>query len=958
MSIGASPQLLERPKESPAKARSAAGEPSEPRPWQGWLADAGLITLFLSLTFLLGIFPLKDADFYWHLRTGDLIRQTGQVPHVDIFTFQRLGTPWIDLHWIFQIGISWVYQHGGVVGLNLAKCGVTCLAVLLLVTARRPDWPVWIMTLAWLPALLVLGGRMYVRPETLTLLYLASFLAIVTRWDRRPALAFLLPLVQIAWVNSQGLFVLGPVVLIFALLDSAMRRGAFAPERRRWWLTIGIASVATAAACVVNPYGFTGALYPLQLASTMGNPVFSQSIGELMPVPEFIRRTPEWWSNLPLVLHLATIALGALSFLVPLCWSIGARLSGSEVSPANAAGEAEVRSRSQKKTGRERRGSKSKISSARGTGKARSTPAEIEPSRVWRISPFRLLLYLTFCLLSLQATRNTHQFAAVIGSVTAWNFAEWAALLRRRRASLPAPVPNSSGMTLRVITSSVIAMLMVWILSGSYYALCGEHRTIGLGEEPLWFPHEATRFAGKPGMPERFLGFHNGHASLYEYYHGPERKVYTDPRLEVAGADLFQRYRDLEQRMLKDQPGWDGELDQMGRPAVLVDHEFSSGLGATLLRSNHWRCVWFDAIAAVFVHDSYRSIVDVDTVDFAARHFRAAESAKPQGLAALAASARALRNYVIFESQARPDRARPLVWLGEDFARRILRDAPDSIDGWKNLGQIELFREPPAAPSPRFRLPLDPVFDLSLIRATYALKRASQVAPNDFLTLIYLRMAYEVRSMTEAVLPILDRIAAVRPINVQQVDQQSQASAARAEVERKLGSRPSLVWANKSDLAQVETALLASGRTESAAKLLEGAIPAERAPWEVVERTATLWLHLGEPVRARRLLEQAAEPTLPAIREARIGTTYLVEGDFAAARSHYRRALEASPDSFEAHYCLAVLEQDAGDAVASYDHALRAIELAPHDAARSAARVIASSVAKFARRPADRDVVE
>ena len=67
---------------------------------------------------------------------------------------------------------------------------------------------------------------------------------------------------------------------------------------------------------------------------------------------------------------------------------------------------------------------------------------------------------------------------------------------------------------------------------------------IGLGEEPVFFAHAAARFAGEPGMPNRFLSFHNGHASLFEYYHGPERKVYTDPRLEVAGADLFERYID------------------------------------------------------------------------------------------------------------------------------------------------------------------------------------------------------------------------------------------------------------------------------------------------------------------------------------------------------------------------------------------------------------------------------
>ena len=77
------------------------------------------------------------------------------------------------------------------------------------------------MLIAWLPALLVLGGRMYVRPETLSLLYLSIYLAVLFRIDRLPALAFVLPVVQVAWVNTQGLFVLGPIVL------------ALRPDRRR-----------------------------------------------------------------------------------------------------------------------------------------------------------------------------------------------------------------------------------------------------------------------------------------------------------------------------------------------------------------------------------------------------------------------------------------------------------------------------------------------------------------------------------------------------------------------------------------------------------------------------------------------------------------------------------------------------------------------------------------------------
>ena len=80
------------------------------------LLDVTLLAAFLALTFLLGVFPLKDTDFWWHLRTGDLIRQTGAGPDGRLYTFTVAGHPWIDLHWLFQVALSWVYARGGVAG--------------------------------------------------------------------------------------------------------------------------------------------------------------------------------------------------------------------------------------------------------------------------------------------------------------------------------------------------------------------------------------------------------------------------------------------------------------------------------------------------------------------------------------------------------------------------------------------------------------------------------------------------------------------------------------------------------------------------------------------------------------------------------------------------------------------------------------------------------------------------
>ncbi len=414
--------------------------------WSARVADVLLIALLLALTFLLGVFPLKDTDFYWHLRTGDLIRQTGQVPRVDIYTFTRgADVPWIDLHWIFQVAISWVNQKGGIVALNLAKCGVTCVAMFFLINARRPDWPIWIMVLAWLPALFVLGGRMYVRPETLTLVYLSLFLAILFRWDRHPRLALVLPLIQVAWVNSHGLFVLGPIVLIFGLIDAALRFGFFAADRRGWWRTVLTASVLTGAACLLNPYFIAGAIYPIELAGTMRNPIFSQHIAELTTIPDFIRTTGLW--NLPIQIHFATMALGALSFLVPIVGIIVLRLSRTGTSPGreptSEPSVSETPRRKPKKSRAATAESRKKKSRAT-TAAAAATAASVAEPGGWRLSPFRLLLFTAFSILSLQATRNSHQFAAVVGVVTAWNFGEWGAFLNGRRvAHGSAGVPRS-----------------------------------------------------------------------------------------------------------------------------------------------------------------------------------------------------------------------------------------------------------------------------------------------------------------------------------------------------------------------------------------------------------------------------------------------------------------------------------------------------------------------------------
>src|SRR5207237_658102 len=119
------------------------------------------------------------------------------------------------------------------------------------------------------------------------------YLAVLLRADDTPRLAWALPVIQVLWVNTHGLFVLGPVILAAYVVDrlpaTADARGRLGA--RRWWGHVGGATAMVVAACLANPYGLRGALFPLELfpkITAWGGP-YKSYIGEFMGLRAFVR---------------------------------------------------------------------------------------------------------------------------------------------------------------------------------------------------------------------------------------------------------------------------------------------------------------------------------------------------------------------------------------------------------------------------------------------------------------------------------------------------------------------------------------------------------------------------------------------------------------------------------------------------------------------------------------------
>jgi hypothetical protein len=288
--------------------------------------DRSLIATITATAGLLACQELFDADSWWHLRAAQWILANRRLPGLDPFSFGSAERPWIDLQWAFQVLLALVYRAGSVPGMILlaSVASSTTLLIVLCATVRGPRS--WFIALIWLPALLLLTTRVQPRPEVFSLLFTSTYLAVLNTCDRRPGWAWLLPPLQVVWVNVHSLFIIGPILLAAYLAEGGNER----------WRRVGLVLVAVVAACLVNPYGLRGALFPLELLpkiTAWGGP-YKAYIGEFHDPIRYMQNEAVAVAtrNLFCRIEFFLFLMIAISFLAPGIW-----LAWSAASPPGAA---------------------------------------------------------------------------------------------------------------------------------------------------------------------------------------------------------------------------------------------------------------------------------------------------------------------------------------------------------------------------------------------------------------------------------------------------------------------------------------------------------------------------------------------------------------------------------------------------------------------------------------------
>ncbi|WP_067833849.1 hypothetical protein [Actinomadura kijaniata] len=224
------------------------------------LAGAALV----AVTFGVGLRPLQDNSFLWHLRTGHWILQNG-VPREDPFSFSAPGERWVAQSWLAEILYAGLDELAGPMGIRLSQALLGALIALsaLGLALRLTRAPVR----AALLATVAVGVSFTLWSSRPLLLGLAAAVALLwtvevpdSRPGRRPLLV--IPLVMWLWANLHGTFALGFVYLGLHLAGSWLDGRPPLRGRER---ALALGGLIGFAACFLNPYGVSLVTFPVEL---------------------------------------------------------------------------------------------------------------------------------------------------------------------------------------------------------------------------------------------------------------------------------------------------------------------------------------------------------------------------------------------------------------------------------------------------------------------------------------------------------------------------------------------------------------------------------------------------------------------------------------------------------------------------------------------------------------------
>jgi hypothetical protein len=505
-----------------------------------------LLLFFLFLMLLSYSFhTISDLDIWFHLKTGEWIIQHYQVPKTSLFSFPTENHPWHDIYWLFQVLIFLIYKISGINGLIFFKISILYFSFFFLLKIRDKEKSIdyTIPVASLILAILVSNERFIIRPELMSYLFFAIFFYILYSYKyHKTRYIYLLPILNIIWVNMHGLYVMGLVLMLaylfgelfmwkvpmpFSLDDSYVLKG-------KRYLTIVYVFFILFLSSIINPYTSETILMPLELFKGL------KGITHQLGTPGIPELVPPLSENLlfptqVVFYYKILIILSAFSFLL----------------------------------------------------------------NIRKINITHLLIYAVFLYISLKARRNISYFAIIAAPIMSLNIISFISDIRyhferKGRVWKYSKVPVSVFQITLILT---VILYIYDVTTDRYYIRDRSNKRFGLGISTITFPVKAVDFIQENDI--RGNMFNNtsvGDYLIWRCY--PKRKTFLDGRMDFSERYLFHYTDPVFWNSIVNAyninyafigHGWSPNM----RPLI-----------KKLFNSNEWILVYFDDIAAVFVKNT------------------------------------------------------------------------------------------------------------------------------------------------------------------------------------------------------------------------------------------------------------------------------------------------------------------------------------------------------------------
>jgi hypothetical protein len=212
-----------------------------------------LVAVLFVAIFAMAVRQPADTDTWWHLKSGQLMWQTGQILRSDPFSHTVAGQPWIDHGWLVQIFLWPIYRATGLSGLAvlLAAVVTATFALVYRQCAGRPFVAAFVVVLAAIVSSVIWS----IRPQIFTLLLASVVAYVLDRYKRSGNSRWLwsLPPLVALWANCHAGFVVAFILMGCYLVGGGLDRLTGPSESQSRIGPIAVAALASVPAVLLNP---------------------------------------------------------------------------------------------------------------------------------------------------------------------------------------------------------------------------------------------------------------------------------------------------------------------------------------------------------------------------------------------------------------------------------------------------------------------------------------------------------------------------------------------------------------------------------------------------------------------------------------------------------------------------------------------------------------------------------